>query len=98
MAYRGRQREGMTVTQPSNPDTNQPLLLMTQEAAARLTVSYEWLKKKAQVNAVPCVRFGRNVRFTEADVQAIVEMFHSNRRVRADRRDEGRGRGRRSTL
>lgn len=47
-------------------------LWTTKEAAERLKVSYEWLKKKAQRNEVPCVRLGRHVRFSEQNLLQII--------------------------
>lgn len=51
------------------------LLYTTDEAAARLAVSASWLKKAAQARTVPCRRMGpagRLVRFSEADLAAII--------------------------
>src|SRR4051794_3243126 len=48
-------------------------LLTSHEAAERLCMSHEWLRKKVQRREVPFVRLGRYVRFTEAHVAEIIE-------------------------
>jgi excisionase family DNA binding protein len=47
--------------------------MTTREAAAKLSISYEWLKKRAQRREVPCVRLGRQVRFTTENLAEIVK-------------------------
>jgi excisionase family DNA binding protein len=47
-------------------------LLTVPEAAQRLQVSESWLRKRIAAEAVPCVRLGRSVRFSQANVAAIV--------------------------
>jgi excisionase family DNA binding protein len=42
------------------------------EAAARLNVKVGWLQDRVQAREVPCRRLGRQVRFTEDDIQAII--------------------------
>lgn len=53
--------------------SDQKVLLTTAEAAARLHVSPSWLKRRAAAGTVPHVRLGRSVRFSEADISAIIE-------------------------
>ncbi len=48
-------------------------LMTSQEAAERLCMSHEWLRKKVQRREVPFVRLGRYVRFTEAHLAEIIE-------------------------
>ena len=50
-----------------------PRLLTTHEAADRLCMSTEWLRKKVQRREVPFVRLGRYVRFTEKHLTEIIE-------------------------
>ncbi|MGN6609309.1 MAG: helix-turn-helix domain-containing protein [Jatrophihabitans sp.] len=57
-------------------------LYTTQEAAARLHISYHWLKKQVQVGKVRHIRFGRSVRFTEEHIHEIIAA-HERRVVRA---------------
>ena len=44
--------------------------MTSQEAAERLCMSHEWLRKKVQRREVPFVRLGRYVRLTEVKVNA----------------------------
>jgi excisionase family DNA binding protein len=48
-------------------------LMTSREAAERLCMSHEWLRKKVQRREVPFVRLGRYVRFTEAHLAEIIE-------------------------
>lgn len=48
-------------------------LMTSREAAQRLCMSHEWLRKKVQRREVPYVRLGRYVRFTEAHLAEIIE-------------------------
>lgn len=48
------------------------VLYTTAEAAARLKMGTSTLKALAQARAVPCRRFGRLVRFSDADLAAII--------------------------
>lgn len=50
------------------------LLFNTIQAAERLGVSYDWLQRAAASRKVPCVRMGRLVRFSEANIHAIIDM------------------------
>ena len=43
------------------------------EAAERLVVAISWLQHGVQRGEIPCTRVGRYVRFTEADLDAIVQ-------------------------
>ncbi|MGH3267091.1 MAG: helix-turn-helix domain-containing protein [Trebonia sp.] len=47
-------------------------LLTSQEAAERLCMSPEWVRKKVQRREIPFIRLGRCVRFTEAQLAEIV--------------------------
>ena len=49
-----------------------PLLYSVPEAAARLRVAPKWLYERTRKNAVPYRRLGKYVRFSAADLAAIV--------------------------
>lgn len=49
------------------------LTFSVEEAAARLGVSTDWLKRKLAARAVPGVKFGRHWRMTEADIAAALD-------------------------
>jgi excisionase family DNA binding protein len=46
-------------------------LLTPKELAARLKVSDDWIYEQAAAGSLPCHRFGRNIRFSLAEVLAI---------------------------
>lgn len=46
-----------------------------KEAAAEIGIGYHKLRKLVAGNAVPCKKFGRSVRFFDADIAAIKEQF-----------------------
>lgn len=46
-------------------------LLTMREAADLIGMSYDWLRKQAAAQLVPCYRFGASVRFSQAQVEAI---------------------------
>src|SRR5436309_262193 len=48
------------------------VLLTLAEAAIRLRVRESWLPKKAAARTVPCTFLGKHLRFSEADLGAIV--------------------------
>ena len=56
----------------SNPQRGTTQLLTLQDAAARLCMSDEWLRKKVQRREIPFIRLGRCVRFTEAHLAQII--------------------------
>lgn len=43
-----------------------------EQVAERLQVSVVWLRRQVSRRTVACVRLGRSVRFTEANVQALI--------------------------
>ncbi len=49
-----------------------PLLYTPAEAAHRLRVRESWLRKKAAAREVPCTFLGKHLRFSAADLAAIV--------------------------
>jgi excisionase family DNA binding protein len=48
------------------------LLFTAEEAAELLGVKPSWLRRKAAARAVPCTFLGRHLRFSRADLDAIV--------------------------
>lgn len=42
------------------------------EAAERLKVTESWLKKRVAARTIPHTRIGRHIRFSEADLTALV--------------------------
>ena len=48
------------------------LLYTPAEAAQRLRVRESWLRKKAAARTVPCTFLGKHLRFSPADLAAIV--------------------------
>jgi excisionase family DNA binding protein len=52
--------------------TDGPLLYTPAEAAQRLRVRESWLRKKAAARQVPCTFLGKHLRFSPADLAAIV--------------------------
>lgn len=54
------------------PDRDASRLLTVQQAAAQLNVPVSWLRGRVANRAVACTRLGRHVRFTQAQLAAIV--------------------------
>jgi excisionase family DNA binding protein len=52
--------------------TDASVLLTPAEAAIRLRIRESWLRKKAAARAIPCTFLGKHLRFSEADLAAIV--------------------------
>jgi hypothetical protein len=48
------------------------VLLTPAEAGIRLRVRESWLRKKAAARAIPCTFLGKHLRFSEADLAAII--------------------------
>ncbi|HEX6353435.1 helix-turn-helix domain-containing protein [Actinophytocola sp.] len=48
------------------------LLLTPQQAAALLQVRESWLRRRAAERRVPCSFVGKHLRFSRADLEAIV--------------------------
>lgn len=63
--------------------TETPVLFTLGEAAQRLGVSYEWLRREAQAARVPHVRIARQYRFTAAQLAEITQA-HVMQAVDAD--------------
>lgn len=50
--------------------------LTPSDLAARLGKSADYWSRQARAKRIPHVRLGRDIRFTEADVQAILTAAH----------------------
>jgi excisionase family DNA binding protein len=62
-----------TLTIPDAPGhEHQALLYTPAEAAQRLRVRESWLRKKAAAREVPCTFLGKHLRFSPADLAAII--------------------------
>lgn len=53
--------------------TTEPLLLNVPQAAARLGIGAQWLKKAVTRGEVQHTRVGRLVWFSDADIQAFLD-------------------------
>jgi excisionase family DNA binding protein len=58
-------------TPPPPTDGNQ-LLFTPQEAAERLRIRESWLRRRAAARQIPCTFLGKHLRFSAADLAAIV--------------------------
>lgn len=56
-----------------NGELGNKLLFTTQEAASKLGMKPSWLYERTRRNAVPCRRLGKYVRFSDADLLAIMD-------------------------
>ena len=52
--------------------SEEPLLYTVEEAARLLRVRPSWLRKKAAARAVPCTFLGKHLRFSRADLDAVI--------------------------
>lgn len=62
---------------PAGVDGTEPTLFTVQEAARRLNVPATWLYERTRKDAIPCHRFGKYVRFTVSDLEAIIDAASS---------------------
>jgi excisionase family DNA binding protein len=53
--------------------TSQRLLYTVEEAAERLGLKPSWLYERTRRKAIPHRKLGKYVRFSEADLSAIIE-------------------------
>jgi excisionase family DNA binding protein len=65
-----RQKIGISVQQPTPING----LYTIDEAARRLHLRPTWLYERTRRNAIPHHRFGKYIRFTDADLDAIITM------------------------
>jgi excisionase family DNA binding protein len=77
---KSKAHRGATVTPTANrPQISQePSLCTVEEAALRLNLKTTWLYERTRRNAIPHHRFGKYIRFTEADLDAIISMASSS--------------------
>jgi excisionase family DNA binding protein len=61
-----------TTTPSTTVPADGPLLYTPAEAAKRLRVRESWLRKKAAARQVPCTFLGKHLRFSPADLAAII--------------------------
>lgn len=59
-------------TCPAEDSAEPPVIYTPAEAAVVLAVPESWLRRQAGQRAIPCTRIGRHVRFSAADLHAIV--------------------------
>lgn len=59
--------------QTTEAETSPTRLYTVQEAATKLRVAAKWLYERTRINAIPYRRFGKYVRFSESDLEAIIE-------------------------
>ena len=57
---------------PSPPGEDSQLLFTPAEAAERLRIRESWLRRPAAERQVPCTFLGKHLRFSAADLAAIV--------------------------
>jgi excisionase family DNA binding protein len=62
----------MTAEPRSPTASNPPRLHTAQQAADLLQVPVSWLRKKATARAIPCTFIGKHLRFSPADLTAII--------------------------
>jgi excisionase family DNA binding protein len=58
------------------------LLYTAEQAAELLGVKPSWLRRKAAARAIPCTFLGKHLRFSRADLDAIVAAGRQGRRAR----------------
>jgi excisionase family DNA binding protein len=74
--------------------TSGSLLYTADEAAALLQIRPSWLRKQAAARQIPCTFLGRHLRFSPADLAAIIAAHtrpaagHTPRRPTRPRRDD----------
>ncbi|WP_256529347.1 helix-turn-helix domain-containing protein [Actinoallomurus rhizosphaericola] len=57
---------------PSSDVRDEPLVYTPEGAARLLGVKPSWLRRKAAARAIPCTFLGKHLRFSRADLEAIV--------------------------
>jgi excisionase family DNA binding protein len=50
-----------------------PVLYSVPEAALKLHLPPKWFYERTRINAIPHRRFGKHVRFSESDLEAIIK-------------------------
>ncbi|WP_157360642.1 helix-turn-helix domain-containing protein [Amycolatopsis thermoflava] len=67
---------GERADRPEPGGPRSPILFTPAQAADRLTVRESWLRRKAGERKIPCTFLGKHLRFSEADLHAIVANGH----------------------
>jgi excisionase family DNA binding protein len=62
----------MTTGSSLPPSKPTPMLYTPEQAASLLQVRPSWLRKKATAREVPCTFVGKHLRFSQADLAAII--------------------------
>ncbi|GAA3850557.1 helix-turn-helix domain-containing protein [Amycolatopsis tucumanensis] len=88
----GPEHRGTTPAPPDASATAEPLLYTPAQAAEKLAVPESWLRRKAGLRVIPCTFLGKHLRFSEADLRAIV--VNGSRPTGAQRRRTRRKRTR----
>ena len=70
MAFHQSDRQHPTTTLAAHPAA--AVLYTPREAALRLRVRESWLRRQAAARTVPCTRLGKHLRFSPADLTAIL--------------------------
>jgi excisionase family DNA binding protein len=63
-----------TATDSSPPESDNTFLYTRPEAAERLRVTEDWLKKATARGEVPCTRVGRGYRYSPKNLRDYIEM------------------------
>jgi len=64
-------------------------LYSISEMARLLNVSTNWFYERTRKGTIPFHKFGKHIRFTEADLTAIVTMFSCGLRSEKDANSDG---------
>ncbi|MFG2000424.1 helix-turn-helix domain-containing protein [Spirillospora sp. NPDC048911] len=72
-------------TMPPVDDRVEPLLFTPEQAAQLLGVKASWLRRKAAARAIPCTFLGKHLRFSRADLEAIISAGEQSPRQRPHR-------------
>jgi excisionase family DNA binding protein len=57
------------------------LLYTPEQAAELLGVKASWLRRKASARVIPCTFIGKHLRFSRADLEAIIASGRQGRRA-----------------
>lgn len=66
----------------SSDHRDEPLVFTPEQAAVLLGVKASWLRRKAAARAVPCTFLGKHLRFSRADLEAIIAAGEQTPRAR----------------
>jgi excisionase family DNA binding protein len=60
-------------------------LYTVQEAATKLSLHPSWLYERTRKNEIPCRRFGKYIRFTNDDIEAIIASGATNQKTEIEK-------------